>query len=459
MSAEEQQQQQERAAASFKEKDVRTDAPSVEDVTQALEDFEGYALFEEAIPESRDLNPSRPARGAIFIQEAAKAKERETLRAKLSLWQRVMKDAGSVEDMLRLAEERKKQVQETLNANKKTVLQGTAELAESYGGLSKFFLNAGEQGEGKLFFLNADREQISDLERKKVHKAIYDFVHDRHNNFDLQNNIGALVMPGYLGSKDAVKAYSEITYEHMARLYTDYQNIDDKFEDLKKGFEDDNIASADKELSNTVMTAVWIEGRKGDEKLGEKPVYLPGSMFMAAKRYAAKETGNIAQPTFGERYGSVKGAAEVRMDLRKEQVEALAEKGLVVAQKVRGQVVFYGDESLHRGKTLERRKYYIVQLDDWIYKVLMDFGNRRAGELSKDEVRKDVRKQIQGFMNGLKAAGVIEKVVEVEVNQNREKPDETDISIQYIPFKAARVFNIRAQALGGGDGKWDKEDA
>ncbi|MBK7271428.1 MAG: hypothetical protein IPI07_18605 [Flavobacteriales bacterium] len=116
----------------------------------------------------------------------------------------------------------------------------------------------------------------------------------------------------------------------------------------------------------------------------------------------------------------MKGASEVKLDLRKEQVEALAEQGLIVAQKVRGQVVFYGDESLHRGSKLEKRKYYIVQLDDWIYKVLMDFGNRRAGELNKDEMRKDVRKTIQDFMNGLRAAGVIEKVVEVDATEQHE---------------------------------------
>jgi hypothetical protein len=138
-------------------------------------------------------------------------------------------------------------------------------------------------------------------------------------------------------------------------------------------------------------------------------------------------------------------------------VEALAELGLVVAQKVRGQVVFYGDESLHRGSKLERKKYYIVQLDDWIFKVMMDYGNRRAGELNKDEMRKDVHKEIQKFMNGLRAAGVIEKVVEVDVQQNAEKPDETDINIKYVPYKAARVFNIHGQALGGNSSEWEKE--
>jgi len=455
MSAEEQQQQQAQAAGAYKEKEVRTEAPSIDEVSKALADFEGYSLFEEAIPESKGLNPARPARRDIFKKDVAKAKEREALRNKLSLWQRIMAEAGSVQDMLRLAEERRKLVQDTLDANKKTVLRSTAELAESYGALSKFFLNIGEQGEGKLFFMNADREQIADMDRKKVYQAIHDFVRDRYDNFDLSKNIGAVVLPGYLGSKDAVNLYSKLAYDHMARLYTDYTNFD-RFDDLKEEFVDSSIAAGDKELANTVMTAVWIEGRKGDEKLGEKPVYLPGSMFMAAKRYAAKESGNIAQPAFGERFGSVKGASEVCLDLRREQVEALAEQGLVVAQKVRGQVVFYGDESLHRGSKLERRKYYIVQLDDWIFKVLMDYGNRRAGELNKDEMRKDVRKQIQNFMNGLRAAGVIEKVVEVDVQQNREKPDETDINIKYVPYKAARVFNIHGQALGG-DGTWDKE--
>ncbi|MBK6542067.1 MAG: hypothetical protein IPG10_12490 [Flavobacteriales bacterium] len=454
--SEQEQEQQAPEAKAFKEKEVRTDARPIEDVAKALEGFEGYTVFEEAIPESKGLNPARPARREIFKKDASKAVEREALAAKLSLWQRLMKDAGSVDDMLRLAEERVKKVQETLDSNQKTVLKETSELAQSYGALSRFFLNIGEQGEGKLFFLNADREQIGDMNRKTFFKAMHEFVRARYDNFDLSRNIGAVVLPGMIGGKDVVNVYSKLAYDHMMRLYTDYRNYD-TFDDLKEEFTSENIAAADKELANTVMTAVWIEGRKAEEKLGVEAVYLPGSMFMAAKRYAAKESGNIAQPAFGEKFGSVKGASEVKLDLRKEQVEALAEQGLIVAQKVRGQVVFYGDESLHRGSKLEKRKYYIVQLDDWIYKVLMDFGNRRAGELNKDEMRKDVRKTIQDFMNGLRAAGVIEKVVEVDVQQNSTKSDETDISIKYVPYKAARVFNIRGQALGGGSGEWEKE--
>ena len=456
MSEQEQKSEATEQGKGFREKETRTDARPIEDVAKALEGFEGFTVFEEAIPESKGLNPARPARREIFKKDAAKAKEREALAAKLTLWQRLMKDANSVDDMLKLAEERSKQVQETLAGNQKNVLQSTAELAESYGALSRFFLNIGEAGEGKLFFMNADREQIGDMNRKTFHKAIYNFLKDRYDNFDLSKNVGAIVLPGMIGGKDVVSVYSKLAYDHMCRLYTDYRNYD-TFDDLKEEFAKDNIASADKELANTVMTAVWMEGRKAEEKLGVEAVYLPGSMFMAAKRYASKESGNIAQPAFGEKFGTVNGASEVKLDLRKEQVEALAEMGLVVAQKVRGKVVFYGDESLHRGSKLERRKYYIVQLDDWIFKVLMDYGNRRAGELNKDEMRKDVHKEIQNFMNGLRAAGVIEKVVEVDVQQNGEKPDETDINIKYVPYKAARVFNIHGQALSGNSGAWEKE--
>lgn len=451
-----QQQQQAAAEQAYRENGTRTEARPIEEVAQALDNFEGYAVFEEAIPESKGLNPARPARREIFKKDAGKAGERTALAAKLSLWQRLMQESANVDELITKAEERLASVESAFAENQRTVLKETAELAQSYGALSRFFLNIGEQGEGKLFFLNADLEQVSDMNRKTFYKAVHEFVRSRYDNFDLSRNIGALVLPGMLGGKDVVGVYSKLAHDHMMRLYTDYRNYD-TFDDLKEEFATENIASADKELANTVMTAVWIEGRKAEEKLGVDAVYLPGSMFMAAKRYAAKETGNIAQPTFGEKFGTVNGASEVKLDLRREQVEALAEMGLVVAQKVRGKVVFYGDESLHRGSKLERKKYYIVQLDDWIFKVLTDYGNRRAGELNKDEMRKDVRQEIQNFMNGLRAAGVIEKVVEVDVQQNREKGDETDISVKYVPYKAARVFNIRGEALGGGGGAWDKE--
>lgn len=451
-----QEQQQTAQAGAQREARERTDARPIDEVAKALDAYEGYAVFEEAIPESKGLNPARPARRDIFKKDAAKADERKMLMSKLATWQRLMKDAGNVDDLLAKARDRQQQVQRTLDEGQRTVLNETAELARSYGAISRFFLNIGEAGEGKLFFLNADADQVADMNRKTFYKAVHAFVRDRYDNFDLSRNIGALVLPGMVGGKDVVNVYSKLAYDHMMRLYTDYRNYD-SFDDLKEEFASDNIAAADKELANTVMTAVWMEGRKAEQRLGVDAVYLPGSMLMAAKRYAAKESGNIAQPAFGEKFGSVKGVSEVKVDLRKEQVEALAEQGLVVAQKVRGQVVFYGDESLHRGSKLEKRKYYIVQLDDWIYKVMMDYGNRRAGELNKDEMRKDVRREIQKFMNGLRAAGVIEKVVDVDVQQNAAKPDETDIAIKYVPYKAARVFNIRGEALGGGNAEWEKE--
>ncbi|MBP6574010.1 MAG: hypothetical protein KA230_06160, partial [Flavobacteriales bacterium] len=97
--SEQEQEQQAPEAKAFKEKEVRTDARPIEDVAKALEGFEGYTVFEEAIPESKGLNPARPARREIFKKDASKASEREALAAKLSLWQRLMKDAGSVDDM------------------------------------------------------------------------------------------------------------------------------------------------------------------------------------------------------------------------------------------------------------------------------------------------------------------------------------------------------------------------
>jgi ribosome-associated translation inhibitor RaiA len=450
------QQQQAGQDKPVREREAQVEARPLDDVATALAEHEGMRLFIEAIPESRSMDSKRPALKTEFLSRADKAAAREALKAKLALWQRLLKDADGVDALLKAAQDRKKAVEKTMKANQKVALESTAELAESYGALARFFLNIGETGEGKLHFLNAERDQIGDMQGKKFFQAITDFVVERFRQFDLAKNIGGIVLPGMIGGKDTVSLYSKLAYDNMCRLYTDYRNYD-TFEDLKREFAEENIAAADKELANTVMTAVWMEGRKGDKELGVEPVYLPGSMFMAAKRYEAREKGNIAQPAFGERYGSVNGASEVKLDLRKDQVEALAEMGLVVAQKVRGKVVFYGDESLHRGSKLERRKYYIVQLDDWIFKVMTDYGNRRAGELNKDSMRKDVREQIQKFMNGLKAAGVIEKVVEVDVQQNREKEDETDISIKYVPYKAARVFNIHGQALDGkSGGTWDK---
>ncbi|MBK7086165.1 MAG: hypothetical protein IPH53_16465 [Flavobacteriales bacterium] len=69
--SEQEQEQQAPEAKAFKEKEVRTDARPIEDVAKALEGFEGYTVFEEAIPESKGLNPARPARREIFKKDAS----------------------------------------------------------------------------------------------------------------------------------------------------------------------------------------------------------------------------------------------------------------------------------------------------------------------------------------------------------------------------------------------------
>jgi hypothetical protein len=89
MSAQEQQQTSQ--AGTVQEVRKRTEARPIAEVAKGLEAFEGYTLFEEAIPESKGLNPARPARRDIFKKDAAKAEERALLAVKADLWQRVLK--------------------------------------------------------------------------------------------------------------------------------------------------------------------------------------------------------------------------------------------------------------------------------------------------------------------------------------------------------------------------------
>ncbi len=440
-------------AKTLKGKEGRTGKTPIEFTVEGLEKFGGYALFEEAIPESRSLDPARPALRTAFLTDNSRSDQRSVLFATLGLWQQVMERAISLDGMVGFAKARLSKVERVLRDNQKTALESTSELAESYIALSRFFANVRGQGDGRLFFLNADRTSIADTKDATVYKAIERFLLERNVGFDLNHSISGLILPGWIGGKEVVGAYSHLAYDHLCCIYTDCYAFDDYW-DIKEEFEHSDIASSDKQFANAVMSAVWIQAREGEEKLGVEPVYFPGSILMAARHYMYWEGSDDLAVRKEERAGH---ADEVAVGLRKSQVETLCEMGLVVAQKVRGRMVLYGDENLHRGDRLERRRYSTVLLDDWILKVISSYALARSGELNKFQMREEVRRNIQTFFNDLKSAGAIERLIELDVRENIKRSDATDINIEYVPYASERSFCIRGEALdGSGNGVWNE---
>ncbi|MBP6574012.1 MAG: hypothetical protein KA230_06170 [Flavobacteriales bacterium] len=323
-------------------------------------------------------------------------------------------------------------VEETLRHNKRIALENTAELARTYGALARFFGTIGEQGNGKLFFLNADHDELVDMDRKTACDAMREFIRDRFDSFDLSSNIGALVLPGLVPNRSMVHVYGKLAHENKCRLYMDFPMCE-SFAELRKEFVREGVATNERELGNTVMIAAWSVGRKGEEMLGIGPVYLPGSLLFAANQYRATESGEFPCLEVDEAFCTLDGTGTLQMELDNVEIETLCKMGLIVAERVDDKVVFRGDLSLYNGSDIEHRKYARVQLADWIHKVLIDHCTWGSGQVSS------IRREIQSFMVDVRAAGLIEEVLDMNVNgTNRE----TGITVQYLPCKATQPIHV-----------------
>ncbi|MBK6754788.1 MAG: hypothetical protein IPG69_14690 [Flavobacteriales bacterium] len=96
-------------------------------------------------------------------------------------------------------------------------------------------------------------------------------------------------------------------------------------------------------------------------------------------------------------------------------------------------------------------------MDDWILKVISSYALARSGELNKFQMRGEVHRNIQTFFNDLKSAGVIERLIELDVRQNIKRSDATDINIEYVPYASERSFCICGEAIdGSGNGVWNE---
>ncbi|MBK6754789.1 MAG: hypothetical protein IPG69_14695 [Flavobacteriales bacterium] len=226
--------------------------------------------------------------------------------------------------------------------------------------------------------------------------------------------------------------YGNLAHENNCRLYMDFPMCE-SFAELQKEFVREGMATNDRELGNTVMIAAWSVGRKGEEKLGIGPVYLPGSLLFAANQYRATESGEFPYLEVGEAFCTLEGTGTLQMELDNAEIETLCKMGLIVAERVDDKVVFRGDLSLYNGSDIERRKYASVQLADWIHKVLIDHCTWGSGQVSF------IRREIQSFMVDVRAAGLIEEVLDMNVNgTNRE----TGITVQYLPCKATQPIHV-----------------
>ena len=415
----------------------------------------GFDLMEVAIDGVQNLNPERKARKRIFLSESSKKEERESVKKTLQLWAAVLSSSDDVMEMVESCERSVEVTEETLTKNLAKAVERTKDLEKSYRSVALFFKNTGSNKIKNVTFVNADPEQLKDLDDTRFIDAIRDELIQNFDRLDLRNNYSLLVVPGYLGSNKVLEKWAKIAHENKAMLLTDFEHLDTP-DDVMEMFEAANLTGGDMYRSNVMMTCNYLVGRDKYKELGEdEELYVPPSGALAGTIYQTL----MSQVAAGKKHGSLSEVDGVCFDLKKSEIANLEKLGLVPMVNEYGKVMAFSAKTLFNGDNLGLQTYSVVRVFDYVTKVLMDFLNRRAFENFNTKTRKEILSQITRFLDSITGPGkLIEKFSIKRFEQDRDQKDRIHLDIHMTPYFPAKNFMIKMDGQKGDDGnEWDTE--
>lgn len=415
----------------------------------------GFDLLEASIDGIQNLNPERKARKRIFLAESSKKEERAQVKSTLQLWAAILSSSENVMEMVESCEQSAQKAEETLTKNLAKAIEATKELETSYRSVALFFKNAGSNKIKNITFMNADPEQLKDLDDTRFIDAIQEELVRNYDRLDLRDNYSLLIVPGYLGSNKVVEKWAKIAHENKVMLVTDFEHLDTP-DDVMEMFEAANLTGGDVYKSNVLMACNYLVGRDKYKELGEEEgLYVPPSTALAGTIYQTL----MSQVAAGKKHGSLSEVDGVKFDLKKSEIANLEKMGLIPMVNEYGKVMAFSAKTLFNGDNLGLQTYSVVRVFDYVTKVLMDFLNRRAFENFNVKTRKEILSQIIRFLDSITGPGkLIEKFTIKRFEQDKVQKDRIYLDIHMTPYFPAKNFMIKMDGQKGDDGnEWDTE--
>ena len=434
---------------------IQNPSEHLKENSEKLAKYGGFDLLEACIEGIQNMNPERKARKKIFLSESSKKEERDTLKKTLEIWASVLNGSDNIPDMVNVSDERAKTANVTLKKNLAIALEETRDLERSYRSMSLFYKNTESDKIKNISIVNADLDQVKDLDNTRFIDAIAEELKSTYDRLDLRENYGLLIIPGYLGSNKVVEKWAKIAYENKAMLVTDFVHLDEP-DDVMEMFEAANLTGGDKYRSNVVMACNWLVGRAKVDEVGEEDdLFIPPSAALAGKIYNTL----MSQVTAGKKHGGINEIDGVRFDLKKSEISQLEKLGLVPMVKEYGKVMAFSAKTLFNGDNLGLQTYSVVRVFDYVTKVLMDFLNRRAFENFNARTRKELMGQIVKFLDNI--TGPDKLIEDFSIRRFEQDPNQKDrvhLDIHMKPYFPAKNFLIKMEGQKGDDGnEWDSE--
>lgn len=437
--------EQQDAAAGYRSREA---TPSLEQSTQALLKVGGFDLLETTIDGASNLNPEKKARKKIFLSEDGKKTDRQQLKKRLGLWHKLLSDTSSVADAVEQGQQRVAATEQQLTDNLRTAVEITHELEQAYRSVALFFKNTDLDEVKNISILNADKDQLQDLDNTTFIDAVSEELEQNYDRLDLRDNYSLLVVPGYLGSNKVIDKWAKIAHKNKVMMVTDFEHYDTP-EDVIELFEEANLTGGDAYKSNVIMTANWLVGRGKLEEIGEEEdLYVPPSSALAGRIYATL----ASQVTAGRKHGTLNEVDGVKFPLRKSEISNLEKIGLVPMVNEYGRVMAFSAKTLFNGDNIGLQTYSVVRVFDYVTKVLIDFLNRRAFENWDHNMRMDIQGQIVRFLDGIAGPGkLIEKFSVKKFERDPDQKDRINLDIHMVPYFPAKTFLVSLDGTKGDD--------
>jgi hypothetical protein len=429
---------------------AKPESKPLKETIEALMDYGGFDLIKDTIEGTGSMDPEAKARKNIFLSDFNKKVEREQLKNRLALWIEVISANTEVADMIISSQEKAEAASKLLNENLKKAIQETRELETAYRSVALFYKNAEKDKIRNITIFNVDPDKLKDMENTLVIDRITAELKHNYDRLDLRENYSLLVLPGYLGSNQAVDKWAKIAYNHKVLLITDFQHLDDS-EAVIEEFDSAGLTGGEIYKSNTILTCNWIVGREKYAELGEEDhLFIPPSTSLAGKIYSTL----IAQPVAGKMHGGLNEVNGVKFEMKKSEISELERRGLIPMVNEWGKVMGMSAKTLYNGNDIGLQTYSVVRVFDYVAKVIIDFLNRQAFVNWDAQVERDIKMEIARFLGSIKGHGkIIETFQVVDVTQDPEtKVIHLDVHI--TPFFPAKSFLLR---LGGTKGQTAEE--
>ena len=422
-----------------------------------LDKFGGFQLLKGLIKGVENMDPRRKAIKNVFLNDSAYEDARNRLKNELSLWVEILESGGK--DPMEIVDSCKEECQKAernLSENLFCIHDEIRNLETTYRSLDAFFANAGQGKVDCITLMNVNREELGDHDSEDT-QAVRDELERYFDRLNLKNNYSMLVVPGYLGDAETVRMWAQTAYRNKVIMLTDFKDSMN-FEMLKEELDDASLQGTDPYLGNIVMTANYILGRKKSELAGEdEDLYIPASGALAGRMSNTEETV-IAQAAAGKRYGTLDNLKGARMDLRKSEIAALIDLGVIPMVEEDGRTMAFSNHTLYNGASKGLQEYSIVRVFDWIGKVFENYCNDHAMEIWTPAIKSEITQDIHSFLSDYKGpGGIIEKYTNLKVDQDPKTKD-ISINVEITPYFAAQNFFIELTGRNTAAGvDWEKK--